>query len=179
MYGCLWAYTAVFANASASALPFPKSWGLGDDDYLIWVGVFSLLVVPFTCMELKEQVGVQVFLSGCRFAMVVLMVFSVSVAMLASAGEDKANEKPQFDDQSDAEGSNLFNLSGFYKILPIAVYANIFHHSIPGLSMPVENKEMLAKIFERVFIFMFVAYGLIGVVVAWYFGDNLVSEKQL
>ena len=56
MYGTLWAYTSVFANACSYALPLSKMFGVGVDDYLVYVAVFASVVVPLTCMELKEQV---------------------------------------------------------------------------------------------------------------------------
>jgi len=171
MYGCLWAYTAVFANAMAATINLPESWGLGDWDYGVWVAVFACITVPLTCMELREQVGVQVALSGCRFVMVLLMVATVLLAYNAST--------PQFDEQTSSNTSTLVDFKGFYKILPIAVYANIFHHSIPGLSAPVGSKEKLSSIFRYVFAFMFVAYGLIGVTVAWYFGPDIDSSANL
>jgi len=77
------------------------------------------------------------------------------------------------------EPTRWFDLSGFYKILPVAVYANIYHHSIPGLSMPVADKSKLHLIFLCVFAVMMVGYGLIGVSVAYYFGDNVQGMSNL
>eukprot|EP00519_Triparma_laevis_P008143 CAMPEP_0182503332 /NCGR_PEP_ID=MMETSP1321-20130603/15133_1 /TAXON_ID=91990 /ORGANISM="Bolidomonas sp., Strain RCC1657" /LENGTH=479 /DNA_ID=CAMNT_0024708485 /DNA_START=47 /DNA_END=1482 /DNA_ORIENTATION=+ len=171
MYGTLWAYTSVFANACSYALPLSKIFGVGVDDYLVYVAVFASVVVPLTCMELKEQVAVQVFLSLCRFLMVIVMVGSVSYAMHATTA--------QFDDQTSCHGSSLVNFSGLYKMLPIAVYANIFHHSIPGLSSPVADKSKLSMIFGSTFAFGMIAYGLIGGVVAWYFGDSIDQSANL
>jgi len=47
-------------------------------------------------------------------------------------------------------------------MLPIAVFANIYHHSIPGLSEPVKDKTKLKYIFGVVFVFGAVAYSSIG-----------------
>ncbi|GMH85813.1 hypothetical protein TrVE_jg1730 [Triparma verrucosa] len=166
MFGCLWAYSSVFANAMAQTIPLNTF-----DDYAVYVLIFAVITVPLTCMELREQVNVQIALSFCRFLMVVIIVGTVAAAFDATS--------PQFDEQTEAKGAEWFDLSGFYRILPIAVYANIFHHSIPGLSMPVEDKSKLGWIFKVVFLFMFVAYGLIGLTVAWYFGSNIESSANL
>jgi len=64
MYGCLWAYTAVFGNAMASVLPLHTS-----DDYLLYVFLFAVFTVPLTCMELREQVFVQVSLTQSPLAL--------------------------------------------------------------------------------------------------------------
>ncbi|GMI07992.1 hypothetical protein TrLO_g97 [Triparma laevis f. longispina] len=166
MYGCLWAYSSVFANAMAQTIPLNSS-----DDYAIYVIIFAVVTVPLTCMELREQVNIQIALSFCRFLMVVVIVSTVAAAFNATT--------PQFNEQTSANGTDWFNISGFYRILPIAVYANIYHHSLPGLSMPVEDKSKLGWIFKVVFMFMFVAYGLIGLSVAWYFGSDIESSANL
>jgi len=64
-------------------------------------------------------------------------------------------------------------------MLPIVVFANIYHHSIPGLSAPVTDKTKLSMIFSTVFIFGFVAYTSIGSVVAFYFGDNVQQSANI
>jgi len=126
---------------------------------------------PFS-MELREQVTVQILLSLCRLLMVIVMVTTVSFSMHSTS--------PQFDNQtSHYTPINLFSPSGIYKILPIATYANIFHHSIPGLSMPVGDKTKLSLIFRAVFIVMAVGYGLIGMTVAAYFGENIQGSSNL
>lgn len=60
MYGTLWAYTLVFSKAMSEAIPLARWLGLGEDSFLLFVAIFSLIVVPLTCMELKEQISVQV-----------------------------------------------------------------------------------------------------------------------
>jgi len=90
------------------------------------------------------------------------------------------SDTPQFDTQTSYYTPiSYVDFGGVYKILPIAVYANIFHHSIPGLSMPVADKDKLNVIFRCVFIVMAVGYGLIGVFVAMYFGDNIEGSSNL
>jgi amino acid permease len=164
MFGTLWVYTTVFGHAMASSVHITGDVGT---DYLIWVGVFAVVVVPLTCMELREQVGVQVVLSLARFAMVLFMVGTTAGAMAGKEGVE------QFGHQSGARGAPLVDLSGFYKMVPIATYANIYHHSIPGLSMPVADKSRLGFVFGATFAFGMFAYSLIGGTVAWYFGDGV------
>jgi len=71
----------VFAKACSQAMPLAQMLGLGDDDYLIYVFIFAAVVVPLTCMELKEQVGIQVALSICRGLMVFAIVGSSWMAL--------------------------------------------------------------------------------------------------
>jgi amino acid permease len=162
MFGTLWVYTTVFGHAMSTTISLT---GAIETDYLIWVAVFAAVVVPLTCMELREQVGVQVILSLARFVMVILMVSTTAAAMTA--------DDEQFDHQTCAKGVPLFNFAGAYKMLPVAVYANIYHHSIPGLSLPVGDKSKLGTIFGTTFVFGMFAYSLIGGTVSWYFGDGV------
>jgi hypothetical protein len=54
IYGSLWAFTTVFANALAAL------YDLGEYSYEIWLLMFAAMVVPLSLMELTEQVYVQV-----------------------------------------------------------------------------------------------------------------------
>ena len=65
-------------------MPIASAFNLGNDDYLLYVAIFSSVVVPLTCMELREQVTVQVLLSLCRLVMVVIIVGSTAAAMNAT-----------------------------------------------------------------------------------------------
>jgi len=50
-------------------------------------------------------------------------------------------------DMAGADSIKMFDISNLYVFLPIATYAFIYHHSIPGLSEPVKNKKQLGNIF--------------------------------
>ena len=167
MYGTLWAYTSVFSNAMVSALPIGTK-----DDYLLYTVGFAVVTIPLTCVELREQVKVQVTLSICRMLLVTVILASV-IAAWKEGGPD------QFDEVEGPQGIPMFDFTGFYKLLPIAVYANIYHHSIPGLSHPVADKSKLGRIFQCVFIVMGVCYVAIGSVVGWYFGVDIESSCNI
>ena len=71
MYGLLWAYPSVFGNSFADQLPSPFNGGhaCGDnqtctDPVRFYILVFGLIVVPMSCIDLEEQVGVQVAMSA-------------------------------------------------------------------------------------------------------------------
>lgn len=76
IYAALLAYTSVFSKSCASTFPIPGA----ADSYAIYLAVFAVLVVPLSCMELTEQVTIQVVLAGCRILLVVLMVGTVAAA---------------------------------------------------------------------------------------------------
>jgi len=175
MYGTLWAYTSVFAKACAEAVPLGKMLNLGDDDYLIWVFVFASIVIPLTCMELREQIAIQVLLSICRGLMV---LFVVGSTLLALSSPENSAQFGEVGGGSHYDG-RYFKWAGLHKMLPITVFANIYHHSIPGLSAPVGDKTKLGWIFGLVFVFGFFAYTSIGSVVAYYFGDSIEQSANM
>lgn len=171
LYGTLWAYATVFANSFASQLPVSAS---PTTSYYLYLFLFACCVVPASLMELSEQVCVQVSLSVCRIVMLGAMIVTVwcadsyDVDAFGSAGAGtKSLNLP------------LWNPSKLYILLPIAAYANIFHHSIPALSQPVRNKSALARVFTASLLVSFSAYAALGIVLSTYFGEKTeVSSNQ-
>ena len=68
-----------------SQVPFSGSWSTCDVytdgswmchwQYVFWVGIFALVVVPLSCAELHEQKALQVAMSVMRFVALFLMIF--------------------------------------------------------------------------------------------------------
>ncbi|CAB9521272.1 Transmembrane protein 104 [Seminavis robusta] len=168
IYCTLWAYTSVFASAIANAVPI-----LGDDNYdtnyLIFALIFAAMVVPMSCMELDEQVVVQVIMTGARFLMLALMVGTSSLC----ADDVHNHSKKTF------EEAPMFHLAGIHKMLPIMVFAHIYHHSIPGLANPVNNKKSLSGMFRATTTFSTIAYAFIGIVLASTFGKHIEQSSNL
>ena len=66
LYGSLWSYSTVFAESMASHVPLPiNGWytcNVNSDNsvscdilYKIYVGIYALVVIPMTCLNLTEQ----------------------------------------------------------------------------------------------------------------------------
>jgi hypothetical protein len=161
MYGMLWAYASVFSSALLIYLDF------GPAAYYVYLLLFACIVCPMSCAELTEQKSMQLTLAWCR---VIMVLFMVSTVLLAFGNEHEpfgeGTKNPDF-------ASNLVKFEGLHLILPIAVYANAFHHSIPTLSEPVADKRKLVSIFSTTLGCCFVSYAIIGSVLAIYFGDEI------
>lgn len=173
LYGAMWAYSSVFSSALSEELKLPNL--SKDESYLVYLAIFALFMIPLTCKELTEQVYIQVTLAGCRVLMVLFMVGSVLAA------HSKGNEP--FDDDQDDDYVHKdvvwFDFSKFYILLPIALFANIFHHSIPALAQPVRNKRSLSTLFRVTFALCFLAYTLIAISVSTYFKSSTQSSSNL
>lgn len=70
-------------------------------------------------------------------------------------------------------------MNKLYLLLPIAAYANIFHHSIPSLSHPVAEKQTLYSIFGTTVTITLFSYCAVGGVLAWYFGSSIMVSSNL
>lgn len=175
--GALWAYTSVFSSAMAAALPL---FGDGDEssNYLCYAILFGCVVVPLSCLELDEQVPLQVVLTGCRFVMFFIMIgtshlcvedMRVAGLAISAAGDGAtaANSPSSYDE------ANYFRPSGLAKTLPILIFANIFHHSIPGLTHPVADKKKIGKVFSSTNAFTVAAYLTLGLTLGSAFGTSI------
>jgi amino acid permease len=70
MYGLLWAYPSVFGRSFAGRVPTPFHDGKMCEDcdaqVRFWILIFGCVVVPMSCIDLEEQVVVQVTMSAGR-----------------------------------------------------------------------------------------------------------------
>ena len=73
---------------------------------------------------------------------------------------------------SDNEAS-YFRPAGLAKTLPILIFANIFHHSIPGLAHPVADKKKVGKIFSSTNAFTVASYLTLGLMLGSAFGKSI------
>jgi Transmembrane amino acid transporter protein len=189
-YGALWSYAAVFSNSLASHVPLPfindgnecnvnddHSWGCRSL-YLFYMLIFSCFAVPLTCLELTEQKLVQIALAIFRFvAMAVIIatswaaIFSYPNLDLPHTGD--SDSAPFWSDVS------AVDFSGLPKLFPIAIYSQIFHHSVPGLTQPVRDKSKLHSIFGGVLATTFSFYTMVGISVALYYGSSTDSTCSL
>ncbi|KAM3574400.1 hypothetical protein VYU27_003693 [Nannochloropsis oceanica] len=85
IYGALLAYGTVFANSVAAMFPLPAPHA--EVSYVLYLGLFAVLVIPLSCLELTEQISVQVALAFCRVLMVVCMVGSVAAALVSGEAD--------------------------------------------------------------------------------------------
>jgi len=64
-------------------------------------------------------------------------------------------------------------------LLPVTVYAFIFHHSVPVLSQPMADTRRLSLMFTVAFAGIFASYVSIGLAVGGFFGGSVASSCNL
>ncbi len=179
MYGTLWAYCTVFANAFSTQLSFGEGWE--EASYYSYLFLFALMVIPLSLMELSEQIYVQVALTIFRAVMLSVMIATTGAAYFRGGHDFGEESNESFEVAGGGNGADIYdvNFGHVYLFLPIAAYAYIFHHSVPALSDPIEDKESLTKMFAVALFISFVAYSVMGVVVSLYFGHYVDSSSNL
>ena len=206
MYGALWAYGTVFASSFAANVPVAFFNGgqpcaiqehgavnagcLGT--FYTWLGAFALLAVPLACMELTEQISVQVLMFGARLLVVLLMVGTVLsgwascpagsvvfAGLPSAANATSAAAGAGAISGSALPASSLFDATGLAGLLPVATYAFIFHHSVPVLAHPVAHKASLPSLFAASFAVCCLAYGALGLIVSLGFGEAINQQCNL
>jgi amino acid permease len=149
-------------------------------NYLIYAIIFGCTVVPLSCLELDEQVPLQVMLTGCRFLMFFLMIGTSHLCaedqedILLSTGKEDSVETIHVINQPDN-----FKWSGLPKTLPILIFANIFHHSIPGLTSPMADKKKIGGVFTATNAFTTSSYLILGLTLGTAFGKSIHQSSNL
>ena len=187
LVGALWSYTSVFASSFSShvGLPFLNGGSTCSvytdttpgctDLYMFYVACFAVVVIPLTCLDLTEQKPVQIALSMLRFIAVTTMISTTAVAIWSyPSSASTQHASPPF-----YANVSLFNWGNLGKLLPITVYSQIFHHSIPGLSQPVQEKHLLTRVYGSVLSTTFLLYSSLGLVLAVYFGAEIEQACTL
>ena len=168
-YLCLWGYTQVFAYAMAVQFP------ISDDltsDYTLYTFAFASLAVPLSCLNLNEQILLQLFLSACRFFLIGCMITTAAQATFDV-------DKTYFTTQQGPRGAELFRIEGFYCVFPIIVYSSLFHNGIPVLSEPIEDKRKVGSMFRWTLMVCCAIFWLLGFLIANLFGEEVKQSANL
>eukprot|EP00592_Proboscia_alata_P026555 CAMPEP_0194441770 /NCGR_PEP_ID=MMETSP0176-20130528/123367_1 /TAXON_ID=216777 /ORGANISM="Proboscia alata, Strain PI-D3" /LENGTH=82 /DNA_ID=CAMNT_0039267411 /DNA_START=10 /DNA_END=254 /DNA_ORIENTATION=- len=80
------------------------------------------------------------------------------VVLMVSTGYSCAEEARQLKENTAYQPVPLVRVEGLQQMLPILVFATMYHYSIPGLSAPVADKTQLGLIFRATGVFSGLAY---------------------
>lgn len=187
LVGALWSYSSVFASSLASHVGIP---GISEECniykdgssacnnlYLTYMAMFAVVAVPLTCLDLTEMKAMQIALAVFRFVSLITMMVTSIVAMYSYPNPEPAAHsaatKPYYSDVP------AFNWSGLGLMFPISIYAQIFHHSVPGLSHPLKDKRQTPRVFTGVLVTTALLYSALGASVAAYYGDAIPQTCTL
>eukprot|EP00762_Andalucia_godoyi_P002685 ANDGO_03430.mRNA.1 Transmembrane protein 104 homolog len=192
----LCSYASVFAQSFSANVPFYSEgeWRTCDiysdsssaceGVYLFWLAVFSIIAVPLTCLDLEEQKYIQVALTTCRF----LAIGTMTVVSVWALYHDRYSMSRHADDAVGsgtsapyyASGLRAVKASGIVVLVPVLLYANVMHHSTPGLMQPLKKKWPAARnMFFGMYATTFVLYTMLGVSMALYYGTYTEPTASL
>eukprot|EP01028_Stygiella_incarcerata_P011832 TRINITY_DN691_c0_g6_i1.p1 TRINITY_DN691_c0_g6~~TRINITY_DN691_c0_g6_i1.p1 ORF type:complete len:505 (-),score=101.29 TRINITY_DN691_c0_g6_i1:207-1721(-) len=186
MTGALVSYASVFAQSLAAHVPMwvghgewytcdiysTDSWKC-NGVYWIYLAIFAFICLPLTMRDLTEQKILQFVLTACRFIAIILMSTLIIIAIYTDRYSVSRHEKdsfPRSDNPPYHKFTGLFKMGGLATAFPILLYSQCVHHSIPGLSQPIRNKQSLKKIFMWQFVSTFSLYLILAVPLAIYYG---------
>ena len=188
--GTLWGFSAVVGTTMAALWPAPLQIPWAGDatpgpcnidadancapTYRGWVLMFALVVIPLTCLRMREQKWLQMLLAAGRVAVLACMTIVVVVAATS------CDVSPFVQVGADWHPyTTLAKPSGLTVLLPIAVTTTLFHESISTVAVAVAEPSKLRATFRYAFIVVTSSYVLMSSALGWYFGSNLQTQSTL
>jgi amino acid permease len=169
MFVGLIAYTQVFVNTFISQL-FPTL------STLFPSLLFGLIAIPLSCVDLAEQISVQVIMSILRFLSLATLIFGTLVAIWI-------DPHPSSDLSSlpDSDPVPLYEFSGFGLMFTTAIFSQLFQHSVPGLIRPLQpnDKKHVSSIFSFALLTTGAIYIFIGIICSIYFRSSINQAINL
>ena len=147
-----------------------------------------------SCLEITEQVTVQLVMSLIRVVCMSLMLLTVVMAWLSpDQGAEAFQGAPRAvkvmsgnsTSPSTASGSGLgelsawINFQGLPRLLSIAVFAQIVHHSIPGILHSIRDKPRNGRrVFGAAFSVTTFFYCSLGAILVAFFRTHNIAVAQ-
>ncbi|CAK4687041.1 hypothetical protein LEN26_016408 [Aphanomyces euteiches] len=154
-YAILVAYSQVFIQALVAQFPALST--------VHSAFLYGVIVVPLSCLDLTEQIGVQLFLTMVRFVAVSIMCGSLLIA---------APQKSPMP---------LVNGNGIGLLTSTVLFAQFCHFCVPGLIAPLasHHKASVPAVFGAAMTTTTFIYICLGVLSAIHFGSNVNSSVNL
>jgi amino acid permease len=139
--------------------------------------LFGLIAVPLSCIDLAEQISIQVFMSILRFVSLATLLFGTVIAMFL----DPHPPDSLGNSSSHSSTTPYYQFSGFGLMFTTAIFSQLFQHSVPGLIRPlqVEAKRHVSTIFSWALFTTGSIYILIGIACVLYFGSSINQAINL
>ncbi|KAL5487354.1 hypothetical protein EMCRGX_G019943 [Ephydatia muelleri] len=209
-----WSYSTVAGSAWSTNLPFstttfnqcsdsqfhlsvapPEEGCLAS--YRLCVLFFAVIVVPLSCLDLKEQGFVQMILGLLRFSIIISMVLycvanlirgdpsphgrsntTGTVLLFEQSSEDGFAQQGSCN-SSDSEFVTSFHIRGWLIAIPVFTYAQILHQGVPALTHPIRQKKLLRWFMMVVFATTSLCYMVLGIVVSLWFKSDVQETATL
>jgi len=211
IFCCCWSYATVAGSAWAANFPFylvDKELQCSDTAFLhralpqggclysyYWsVGLFAVVVITLSLVDLREQALFHMFLALLRFGtMAAISIYSIY--RLVDGGDScldyamdtiRGTNGPNIT-YRDTSFSNIpitsvifkFDPKGWLQAIPIMLFANMYQLGIPSLSHPIRQKKYLHYLVLVVTAVAFALYMCIGVILPLWFRATIEEVCML
>ncbi|ETV66525.1 hypothetical protein H257_17087 [Aphanomyces astaci] len=176
MYGGLLGYSQVFVNSIVSQLPSSF-----ESSTVVVAVVFGLIVVPLSCVDLSEQIHVQVVMAIVRFVALTTMIASATVALFVDTRDSGITSPMIAQGPPYASDVPWMNLDSFGLLFSTTVFSQLFQHSVPGLLAPLARKDQpkAPSIFGYALVTTTLFYLALSLSCCYYFGPKISSSVNL
>jgi len=167
LYGLTWSIASVFATSLASDFSIREN----QDDYVIFILIFLVIVLGMSFFSIVELVYVQLGFFLCRLIMVAIMLITVSIASTTDVAHFGEQEGPE-------RTSPLADFRTLHVATQICIFATAFQFSVPVIAEASDDKKNIRAIYQGSTSFIAAsAFGL-SLVLASYFGPDLMEESS-
>jgi hypothetical protein len=166
MFVGLIAYTQVFVNTFQ--LQIAPNIPTAIPSFL-----FGLIAIPLSCVDLAEQISVQVVMSILRFLSLATLLFGTIAAMFIDPHPSFSSTSVSGEEREDL--IPYYQFSGFGLMFTTAIFSQLFQHSVPGLIRPLHKseKQHVSTIFSWALVTTGAIYILTGIICTIYFRSDL------
>jgi hypothetical protein len=169
LYGAMWGFCTIFANAFADRFPLGD---MQDDGYMLYVAMFMVVIVPLACTSIADQQWIQLSFVTARFIMVILMVGTVA----AAHGADEPHFGSQLGPVNDV---SLAKPSNIVQVTMTCVFASLFQCSVPTMADETRSKTGLTQVFGVASALSYVSNLFLGILFASFFGQDQPDSSNL
>ncbi|KAL0215075.1 hypothetical protein P9112_007259 [Eukaryota sp. TZLM1-RC] len=177
MISALISYASTSAGSLMTnfAVPYLTDWGECNSNnstwssncfhaYLVFLSIYAVLVIILTLVGLSGQGLIQSAFTVYRYLVLIICIITVTIAIFMKPFP--VSISPHVQTVPDWQFQNLGVL------IPTLFFANIGHHSLPGLVAPLNNKKKIRKALRSVVILLTVTYILLCTTSVLYFGKD-------
>jgi hypothetical protein len=169
MYGTMWGYCTIFANAFADKFPLGDA---QDGGYKLYITMFMVVIVPLACTSITDQQWIQVTFVTARFVMVILMVGTIVVAY----GADEPHFGSQVGPVNEVE---LATPSNIVQVIMTCTFVSSLQFSVPTMADESRSKTELKQVFGVALTLSYVSNLLLGILFALFFGQDQPDSSNL
>nr|XP_006814738.1 PREDICTED: transmembrane protein 104-like [Saccoglossus kowalevskii] len=131
------------------------------DVYRIFLGVFTVTLVPFVFFNVQKTKYLQIFTSLMRW-----LAFSVMIILaLIHVSKGKGAGQPK-----------AFIFSGIPNLFGVCIYSFMCQHSLPSLVTPIKNKSRLSTLFFGDFTVILMFYLVLSFTAVFCFDNSQLKD---